>query len=73
MLFLSTTLGGSSRLQVFESLVYLVRENSQGLKIIFDYFQRNIIEPPNLVNIKDRHVRLIDMPPFDNNEIHNTG
>jgi hypothetical protein len=57
---------------VFESLVYLVRENSQGLKIVFDYFQRNIIEPPNLVNIKDRLVRLIDMPPFDNNEIHNT-
>lgn len=57
---------------MFESLVYLVRENSQGLKIVFDYFQRNIIEPPNLVNIKDRLVRLIDMPPFDNNEIHNT-
>jgi hypothetical protein len=57
---------------VFEPLAYLVRENSQGLKIVFDYFQRNIIEPPNLVNIKDRLVRLIDMPPFDNNEIHNT-
>jgi len=57
---------------VFEPLVYLVRENSQGLKIVFDYFQRNMIEPPNLVNIKDRLVRLIDMPPFDDNEIHNT-
>ena len=57
---------------MFEPLAYLVRENSQGLKIVFDYFQRNIIEPPNLVNIKDRLVRLIDMPPFDNNEIHNT-
>lgn len=57
---------------MFEPLVYLVRENSQGLKIVFDYFQRNMIEPPNLVNIKDRLVRLIDMPPFDDNEIHNT-
>ena len=57
---------------MFEPLAYLVRENSQGLKIVFDYFQRNMIEPPNLVNIKDRLVRLIDMPPFDDNEIHNT-
>jgi hypothetical protein len=72
MLFLSTTLSGSSRLQVFEFRVYPVRKNNQGLKIVFDYFQRNVIAPPNLVNIKDRLVRLIDMPPFDNNKIHNT-
>jgi hypothetical protein len=52
--------------------VYLVRKNSQGMKIVFDNFQRNIIETPNLVNIKDQLVRPIDMPPFDNNEIHNT-
>jgi hypothetical protein len=57
---------------VFEFGVYLVRKNSQGMKIVFDNFQRNIIEPPNLVNIKDQLVRPIDMPPFDNNEIHNT-